>query len=234
MAEVVLSEFLKSMSGSLGAVTFRNTKNGIVLSSRPDRRRGEGTLEQQRARQLFTLVATSWPSLTDAQREQWEAYAVASFPEDKDGRGAGPNGQAVFNKLNWYRLVLGQTILTSVPGSSRPSPLVSLSLTESGAEDELNFTVQHQARVGVDRLLVEATSALRPGALRVQEGEYKLVRGLNGGSFALVAAPGSEYRFSGIRFPVPAGRRFALRVSVVSPEGLVSSAVGGVYTKVIQ
>ena len=44
-------------------------------------------------------VETAWATLTDAQREAWEEYAAIYFPQDRDGRGAGPTGQAVFAKL---------------------------------------------------------------------------------------------------------------------------------------
>ncbi|MDX1970986.1 MAG: hypothetical protein SFY68_00505, partial [Candidatus Sumerlaeia bacterium] len=179
------------------------------------------------------LVATQWPTLTDAQREQWEAFATTAYPRDKDGTGAGPNGQSVFNKLNWYRAVLGLSFLTSLPTGSLPAPLISVTTGEMGAEDELVFVVQHQARPGIDRLLIETTPPLPRGSLKPRDNDYRLVKGLNPTSFITVAAPGTEYRITEIRSPVPAGRRFGLRISVLTPEGMVSNPVSLVTTKII-
>ncbi len=235
MAETELSGILNSISGSLGNFVFRKTKNGIVLANKASRTNSLPSVEQRRVQGVFSATTAAWSTLTDSQRDGWNAYAASVFPIDKDGRGAGPSGQAVFNKINWYRLAQGLALLASSPVQPLPQPVLSIALGDSGADNELVFSVVHGGTAGAGKLMVEATRPLLSAARKPQPGDYRLVRGLEAASFVtlLASGPAFEYTIPAVRFPVAVGLRFGLRVTVISAEGVPSASREGVFEKIV-
>lgn len=232
MAETELSGILNSISGSLGNFVFRKTKNGIVLANKPSRAGGVPSAEQEKARGFFAAVSTGWRTLSDTQRESWNTYAGKVFPLDVDGRGSGPSGQAIFNKINWYRLVQGLALLPSAPVLAVPLPVTTITPSDASDETQLVFSLVHRGVAGAGRVMVETTPALLSPAVNPSPGDYRLVRGLDAASFLPVQASGvAKYTVNNVRFPVGGGFRFGLRVTMISNEGVPSDSREGVFEK---
>jgi len=227
MAEAQLSPILKSLSGELGNFIFRQTKNGPVVCNPGPARTGLPTQQQQLVQAILSTVTKAWKTASDAQRAAWEEYARTYFPHDKDGVGAGPSGQAVFTKANFYLQAAGQAVQLGAPTTPPPSPVSSMAIG-AAADDELQLrlTVAHGiSPVTNYRLLVEVTPPLVSAARKVDVGALRAVLGIAAGSYPALQASGQQYTFSPLRVALPDGIRFGVRGTIISPSGIPSTPV---------
>lgn len=235
MAEATLTGLLNTLSGELGNFVFRTTKNGIVVSNKPQRSSAPPTQEQQRATSLLSTIAPQWATITDTQRSAWDNYAAQVFPTDKDGNGSGPSGQAVFFKINWYRTVQGLPILANIPTQPAPSPVTLIKQEVSPDAETLDFSLEHGNSVSGQVVMVEATRPLLTAARKPQPGDYRMVRGLTTDSFSAMQATGAAntYSFTPVRFPVNDQERYGLQVTILNSEGVPSQPFRQILTKSI-
>lgn len=222
MAEAQLTGLLRSLSGTLGNFVFRVTKNGIVVADRPTTTAAV-TAEQEIARSIFTTTTKAWKTITNAQRNAWNNYANTYYPTDKDGIGAGPSGQAVFNKANWYRLASGQALVSAAPTTAPPASATALTNSIAADETTIVISVTHPITPVTNyKLFVEITPPLASPARNPIPGDYRAARGLVAASFPALAASAANYTLSPVRYILNEGDRFGCQVTIVDPSGIPS------------
>lgn len=95
MARVKVSPFLGELQGSLGNVSFRQTRFGVQMIERQIPR-DPRTPAQVAARERMSLAARVWTSLTLEQAAAWRLYAESLVAGPLD---PAPNPSAVFCAL---------------------------------------------------------------------------------------------------------------------------------------
>ena len=74
MALIRLSSLIGSISGSLGPITFRNTRNGPLATKRLTRTKQRSPAQQQ-SDSRWTALTRAWDNLTPANRLAWSTLA---------------------------------------------------------------------------------------------------------------------------------------------------------------
>ena len=105
------------LSGSVGGVTASHNRYGQYLRNRtvPVNPNSE---RQQAVRQCFSECSIAWKSLTNAQRNAWNAYAAETPVLNKLGESVTLSGQAMFVRTNTWLSAAGFATETTAP----PSP----------------------------------------------------------------------------------------------------------------
>lgn len=111
-----------AFSGSAKDVTARQFKGRSVLSvkSRPT---GDATNAQVVRRVALSRITKSYKTLTDSQMAAWERLAHSSAGRSILGSRAQLSGINIYVRLNSYRLLAGETLLSDAPSPvSLPLP----------------------------------------------------------------------------------------------------------------
>lgn len=224
MAYANLTPVLTRLTGKLGGFVFRHTKNGTVVANPPEVSTAPATIEQTLTRTYFSVATKQWKELTDGQRVDWQGYASAYFPKVKKGKkGPGPSGQAVYNKASWYRLAAGLSLPAAAPTEPRPVPASDAAVVAVSAQEEVSITVDHAITdVTGYRLFVEITPQMISPARQPQPAEFRSVNGIGAASLPVLQASGLTYNFTAIRYALPDGARFGVRLTVINPSGIPS------------
>jgi len=131
MAIARSSPLVGAISGSLASITFRNTKNGLVIASRPLKSMPQ-TNRQNYQRALLAAASLWWTAMTTQQKMTWKnAAATITFP-NKLGIQTHPSPRALFlYKATMPTQPIGFTdwIFTSTANGLRTPPPSSLTAT---------------------------------------------------------------------------------------------------------
>jgi len=223
MAEAKLTDYIEELHGNLGAFNIRTTKNGIVFAKKKKRSTAEATAEQVAVQNLFTAASKNWQNLTNTQREEWEQYAAAYFPRDKDRNGAGPSGQALYSKAAWYLQAAGLALPTAAPVDAPPARPTGITISAAADETEVQIGVDHSiADVTGHRLRVEVTPRLGTAAQKPLDGAFRAIAGVGVASNPALQASGLIYTFNPIRYNLLHGDRFGIRATLIAPSGIPS------------
>ena len=117
MAIIRPSAIVAGISGSVGGVTFVNSKTGIVARHRPYRKpnHSEKLLTQQR---YFARVTRHWREISEQDRSAWRALAVDYPIVNRLGQASARTGFALFTKANLPYL-RAQGLLWNAPPTQR-------------------------------------------------------------------------------------------------------------------
>jgi hypothetical protein len=109
------------------------------------------TVAQRRAWSDLGQVSAAWATLTDEQRQAWNAYARADRRGSRVARRRRPSGQRAFVKVNLRRKALGQELLASPPGaeSRQPFPAVRFFVTNTDGRIALKLIIAYGSAEGV-------------------------------------------------------------------------------------
>jgi hypothetical protein len=114
MARVQYGAIITDLKGNIGGQTFQNGNVSKVLRNK-GYRAGTSSVRRQAANTNITSQASRWKSLTDGERDTWEA-AVESWPfTDKYGNAYFGTGYQVFIAYNSALVQLGLSVNTA-PG----------------------------------------------------------------------------------------------------------------------
>lgn len=174
------------------------------------------TTFQQAARNRLTNFSQGWRSLTQSQRDGWDA-AVAGFARtDIFGDLRNPTGKNLYARLNINLSLAGQAAITSAPLPSGAGTVTAgaLVMTNGGAK-----TVAHTGDTAGHTVLVYATPGVSPGKSFVKN-DYRLISTFVGGA----ASPANIATAYQNRFGEPAvGTKVAVKlVSVKDTTGETS------------
>lgn len=119
MARIVYT--LGELKGSIGGVTFQNNASGHIVRQRPIVRKSS-TIKQQASHASHQNLLHEWDLLTVTEKDLWNAFALVHTKVDKFGQTKSLTGANWFLSVNYMRLLMSLSILTSPPAYSVPSP----------------------------------------------------------------------------------------------------------------
>lgn len=123
MAIIKPSHLIGAISGSIGSVTFKNTRNGTVLATRPNKRAAKSEAQIASDARWFNL-SLAWKALTPQQRHAWNSFARNLSRSDSLALPRAPSGFQTFMAHNsipyWKGLSL---ILVPPPNTQLPPPI---------------------------------------------------------------------------------------------------------------
>jgi len=120
MALITPSPLIGAISGSIAGATFKLTRNGPLLTSRPRR-----TTNRSQAMHLsdsrFAALTRAWHALTTNQRRSWSFHALHLSKTNALGIPHPPSGYQTFIAHNTPPYLLGHDLLV-IPPSRPPLP----------------------------------------------------------------------------------------------------------------
>ena len=124
------------------------------MASKPYKATGKQnapTAAQRSAWADFGVVSAVWVSLTEEQRQAWNAQARTDRRGRRATRQRRPSGQRLFMKVNLRRKALGQDLRTEPLGSeaAKPFPLMRFFITNTGGRIALKLMVTYGSAEGV-------------------------------------------------------------------------------------
>lgn len=118
MARIIYT--LGELKGSIGGLTFQNNTSGHTVRQRPIVRKSS-TIKQQASHASHQSLLFEWQSLTVTEKDLWNTFASVHDKIDKFGITKTLTGANWFLSVNFMRLLMGLSLLTSPPAYASPS-----------------------------------------------------------------------------------------------------------------
>lgn len=112
MARIKYSGLVDSINGSINGTTFQRNRYGSTVKGKPQMVRPT-TLFQQQQKQLMTRVTQLWRTLSEMDRQDWNAYAEANPVPSRLNPDAYLNGFNLFQAYHRYRGLTSNAVLSS-------------------------------------------------------------------------------------------------------------------------
>lgn len=130
MARIIYT--LGELAGSVGGNTFQRNSAGTIVRSRPMVNR-KSSIKQQAAHQAQQNLLFEWQEIGSDLRDDWNTFASAHNKTNKFGQEKTLTGQNWFTSVNYMRLLMGETLLTSPPSYDLPTdaPDFEISVTST-------------------------------------------------------------------------------------------------------
>lgn len=129
-----------SASGSAGGLTYSHNRGGMYTRARAVPVNSH-TQQQQAVRNVVTLLTATWSNtLTQAQRDGWETYALNTPMTDTLGDPRNVGGLAMFVRSNTPRLQAGKTTIITAPPTSGFAVLSTISALADVSNQDLAIT----------------------------------------------------------------------------------------------
>lgn len=119
MARIKLGPVVTDIAGSIGGMTIQRNKFGLTMRSKPLPLFSQ-TSSQYVIRQYIRSLQNSWQSLSDAQRLQWNRFLDFSGQTIRRDRSILMSGHTLYIKYQLFRLLAGQSLLTTLAYSVLP------------------------------------------------------------------------------------------------------------------
>lgn len=133
MARIKVNTIVSDIVGSIGGTTFSNTRAGLVMKNKINRRSVNSTSQQLCNNVMFTCQQ-AWLGLTTAQRSQWDYFANFYKVSQKGDKSRILNGHELFLKINFYRVTYGHSIFTDSQFIKYDSEPIICGLSLSGSD----------------------------------------------------------------------------------------------------
>lgn len=171
MALIQTSAIISNIKGSIGGVTFSNTRGGTVAKRRLS---GKKSINSKQLTALNTnkVPVNTWNSLGFGVKEQWNDFASAYDFTDRYGTTKTLTGFNWFMQVNITRLFFSQGVLTIPPTYDIPDALPSYFVVM----DSSSITVQWSLPIDdtTTEIMVYASVPSRSQA-QYNRGKYKLL-----------------------------------------------------------
>lgn len=141
------------------------------------------TTNQQNVRNYLATLSAQWSTLSQANRDAWTEFATLNPTTDRFGRSVTPTGLNWYLKANFNRLLAGDTAVSTAPGTSAPSPILTATLTATVSGLAVAASFDWDASVGSysvkAQIEVPPTAAWTPSLRR-----SRLISGVSATSLA--------------------------------------------------
>ena len=173
MAKVKLSAIVSDMRNKLNGSVFARNRGGLYLRTKVTPVNPQ-TVAQQAARNNLTSFSQGWRSLTEAQRDSWNA-AVGNFATtDIFGDLRNPSGINLYNRLNINITNGGGAPITTPPVPTGAPAVDSVVLAANATGGTYTVTFTPDPIPADTAMIVESTAALSPGISNASA-EYRIV-----------------------------------------------------------
>lgn len=134
MAKVALGGGVAAISGKSGGTVFARNKGGAYMRNfvKPT---NPSTAYQEEARDRLTQYSNEWRTLTDAQREAWNAWASEHPVLDRLGAAKTLTGAQAYTKINTNRDLAGDAATNSTVPSDPAWTAAIIDTSEALAVD---------------------------------------------------------------------------------------------------
>lgn len=134
------SALVGAASGSIGSVTFKNARSGLVIAKRPSKvnRRSERQLTH---RSRFQRVTQAWRETSAAQRIAWTRLATTLPHKNSLGISRPLTGYQLYLKFNLHIALVTNAIFPRPPTGLVSVPVISMSL-DFEEEDHYEVTCE--------------------------------------------------------------------------------------------
>lgn len=112
MARVTPSGIISDIRGQFNGGVFQHTQGGLILRNK-DIKCNRNTISQNGRRNLSAYLLSAWMNLTEAQRQEWNAFKAYYPIQQKNNQFRFLDGQQTFYRCNYYRLAYNKTLLES-------------------------------------------------------------------------------------------------------------------------
>lgn len=177
MATVKFSGLITDLKGKIGGTSFQGSKVGTTLKSISYRRNGSKLTKADAGRvvnqkSLIAHLASTWRTLSNANRDSWNTGAVNYPFTNKYGDAYTGSGYQVFMHLNAGLELFGVGANNACPTPQTVDTSAITGVTKDGTAD---MTLTLGAAIpGNSYLQVWATGLKAPGA-SPSKSEYKLI-----------------------------------------------------------
>ena len=221
MAILKFGTLVVGIRGTVGGLTFTANKSGPVARAW-SRGANPHSLLQSQSRNLISSIAASWSGVIPAFRTLWDEFAADPAQELYNAFGDPYyiSGMLWYQKINRWRAVAGDIIITTPPTTAKPIPPAITTLVVSAGDVDSKITYPPGTFAGGLRLVIDMTIGISVGAAATPSKPLQL--------YATNAPGATETIFSAavpVRFgPIFVGQRAFARVYAQSPAGYRSAA----------
>lgn len=175
MARILMGAIITDISGKLGGHTFGASHYGKTISTKSSGRRNslEGNGNGNNPAGNIAIVSQTWKSLTDAQRQAWQGYAV-SFCTTITLYGARTlKAYSAFSRCQHNRLLVGEPMILDPVAPTILTDLQSVYITTLSPT---SFIVTVGQEIAPNELvIISATPSMSVGS-HPKKNNYKLIR----------------------------------------------------------
>lgn len=182
MAIVQVGELISSIRGSVGGVTFRNSKSGIVALSRPIGHKAT-TQKGYISRNNLQDLIIGYRELGNDSKDNWIEYADLYTKVNMFGNTRILSGFNWFTSMNYYREFCGLSVFVNPPVHVLPTAVPEWTVTNE--EDGININIGEMEIVGDEYFIwyisnvynldsTALTSQLRIGGFQLTEQEISI------------------------------------------------------------
>lgn len=218
----IKSALATSISGSIGGITGSHNRGGLYLRARriPT---NPSSPAQVLVRAYLATATTTWATLSNAQRADWELYAANVPVINPLGDSIHLSGQQWFVKCNSLRLRAGKSVINPAPTVFALEPLTAPSINaanEVGQTIDIAFTATDPWANEVDGgLSVQIGLPQSPGI-----GFYKTPFRWSGTIDGAATPPTSPATINS-PFALTAGQKVWARVTAFGADARISPAM---------
>lgn len=162
MAKVKFSALISEMRNKLNGSVFARNRGGAYLRTKVTPLNPQ-SIAQVAARNKLTQFSQSWRSLTQAQRDAWNAAVSQYATTDVFGDVVNPTGATLFTRLNINIANAGGTVINTPPAPQGADALAEISITATAAGNVFDVTFDPATVPANHTLVVESTPMLSPG-----------------------------------------------------------------------
>lgn len=229
------SEIVTQVSGSIGGTTYSHNSAGLYRRARAIPV-NPNTAFQQAVRATFTTLALAWSqTLTQAQRDEWENYAVLTPGTGLLGDPLTLSGQQMYIKCNAVRILGALARIDTgpaIPGLEAYTAPVATASIAAGVVSVAFTNTDAWAIEDGGGLNIQTSRFLSPGK-NFFKGPYRFSSAVAGA----VAPPASPEDTANNAFgqamgSAIAGQKLALRYIAMGADGRVSAVTSELVTVV--
>lgn len=198
--------------GKLGGHVFTKTKSGATMRTKVTPVNPQ-TAAQASARSRLGGNSQKWASLTEAQRESWNALASETSKTNIFGDQYFPSGKNLFTSVNNNLVMVGNVSIDNAPTFAELPFITLMEAVVDISSKEINLQVESTGPLLGTVLIIEASQPSSPGKYNF-DGSFRQVVVAGGGS---TPAPTALWDFYVAKFGAPVlGKKIAFRAYYVS------------------
>lgn len=156
MAIITTSALISDINGSVSGTTFQRTQGGLCMRSKTITRNPNSSFQQANKNRMVS-IQNAWTNLTQAERSQWNQYAIYRGIKQKKNLSKNISGHQIFIRENSLRYsmtgygAIFDNPIHSVPvlSNAPKPPIITVAVINFG-----NFEINY------DTILISATQAI--------------------------------------------------------------------------
>ena len=165
MARVTYGALVTELAGSIGGVTFQKNSSGNVARLKSKKPLNPNQ-DQSDNNVIFAQLVALWPTLSQANKDTWDALAAAHDHTTPWGETKTLNGFQWFISCNRNLLLAGENVIQAAPVWSAVSPPNVFTLAADA--DHLTINIASGWNYGPEYIFLYMTPPLRHSSLKLR------------------------------------------------------------------